>query len=139
VADQVRLVATRVEIPVADLPIVMRAYRIVSLADMHGHMDIFGKVFDRKIHRLDRRNHFFVARWSQIRFVNLDVFAPRFDKPLKILVQKFCCIEHHLRLVVIVLIERYRRQEMRPCHGDFDGLTREGRHVLEFIDKAEIY
>ena len=47
-ADQVGLVAAGIEISVADLPVIIGADRIVALADVHGHMDIFGKPFDAR-------------------------------------------------------------------------------------------
>ena len=39
-ADQVGLVAARIEISMPDLPIIMRADRVVSLADVDGDMDV---------------------------------------------------------------------------------------------------
>ena len=69
-ADQVRLVASCIEIPVTNLTIIIGAYRIVSLADMNRHMNICGYTFDRQVDRLDRASHFFIARRGQVRLVD---------------------------------------------------------------------
>ena len=85
-ADQVGLVAAGIKISMPDLPIIMRADRIVALADVDGHMDVFGKSLDRQIYCLDRGAHFVVARRRQIWLIDLDVLAARLGQSVEILV-----------------------------------------------------
>ena len=77
-ANQVGLVAARIKIAVPDLPIIVGAYRIVPLTDMHGNMNVFGKAFDRQIYRFDRASHFVIAGRGQVWLIELDVLATRF-------------------------------------------------------------
>ena len=54
-ADEVGLVAPRVEIAVPDLSVIVRPDRVVALADMHEHVDVVGQAFDGHVDDVDRR------------------------------------------------------------------------------------
>src|SRR4029077_16698607 len=79
-ANQVGIVAAGIKISMPNLPVIMRSYRIVSLADMHRNMNVFGKTFDRQIYCLDGAPHFFIARRRQVWLIDLDVLTPRFGQ-----------------------------------------------------------
>src|SRR5580658_7059688 len=66
--NQIRFIAARIEVSVPDLPIIMSADGVVSLAYMNGDMNIRGQAFNREIDRFDRGSHFIVARRGQVRF-----------------------------------------------------------------------
>ena len=126
-ADQIGLVPSRIEIPMADLPIVIGPDRIVALADMQRDMDIFRQALDREIDGLDRAAHLIVARRRQIGLIDLDMLAARFGKPTKVVVQQLCRIEHHSLRIVVVFVIGHRRKEMRPGHRDLDRLGEQTR------------
>ena len=95
-ADQIRLVAPGVEIAVADLSIVIRAHRVVALADMDEHMDVVGQTFDRHVDDVDGGADLFVARRREIRLVDLDMLAARLGQLPEVLVQQLAEVGHHL-------------------------------------------
>jgi len=45
-ADEICLITSRIKISVPNLPIIVRAYRVVTLADMDCNMNILGQVFN---------------------------------------------------------------------------------------------
>lgn len=57
-ANQVRLVAPFIEIAVTDLAVVIWANRIVALANMDGHMNVVGNIFDDQIDHIYRGRDF---------------------------------------------------------------------------------
>ena len=55
-ADEIRLITSRIKISVPNLPIIVRAYRVVTLADMDRNMNILGQVFNCYIKLLRPRS-----------------------------------------------------------------------------------
>ena len=104
-ADEICLIASRVKISMPNLTIIVRAYRVVTLADMDRNMNVLGQVFNCYIDCFDRDPHFIVARRSQVWFVDLDMLAACLDKFFEIIVQEFGGIEHHARRVIVMLVK----------------------------------
>ena len=137
-ADQIGLVPSGVEVPMADLSIVIGADRIIALADMQRDMDILRQALDGEIDGLDRTAHLIVARRCQIGLIDLNMLAAGFGKPTEIVVQQLCCIEHHPLRVVVVLVIGHGRKEMRPGHRYFYRSAGKLGNRLEFINKSEV-
>ena len=112
-ADEIRLITAGIEISVPNLTIIVRAHRVVTLADMHGNMNIRRQVFNCYIDCFDRDPHFIVARRGQVWLVDLDMLAACLDEFLEILVQEFRGIEHHARRVTVMLVKGDRGEKMR--------------------------
>ena len=55
-ANEIGLVAADVEIAMPDLPVVIRADRVVALADMHEDVNVVRQSFDRDVDRIDGRS-----------------------------------------------------------------------------------
>jgi hypothetical protein len=70
-ADEIRLITSRIKISMPNLPIIVRAYRVVTLADMDRNMNILGQVFNCYINCFDRDPHFIVTWPGQVWFVDL--------------------------------------------------------------------
>src|SRR5437868_1454337 len=122
-ANQVGLVAAGVKISMPNLPIIVGAYRIVSLADMYGNMDVLGKTFDGQVYCRDRVPHFFIARWGQVGLIDLDVLTTRFGQPDEVPLEQLRRIKHHPRWIVVMLIVGHSSKKMRTRHRDLYGFT----------------
>ena len=79
--NQVGFIAAHIKISMPNLPIIMRAYCIVSLADMHSNMNVFGETFDGQIYCFDSAPHFFIAWRGEVWLIDLDVLTTRLGQP----------------------------------------------------------
>src|SRR4051812_45836466 len=86
-AHKVGLVRAKIEIAMADLPIIIGPDRIISLAYVHGHVHIVWESLNRAIDRLDRSCDLRLACGREIRLIDLDVLASGLSKPAEILMQ----------------------------------------------------
>jgi hypothetical protein len=95
VADKVRLVATGIEVTVANLRVVFLADRIVALADAHRDVDIIGNVLDLKIDRVDRRPYLVFIGHCEERFIDLNVLAACRNQLFEVIMEQLAEIGHH--------------------------------------------
>jgi hypothetical protein len=75
VTDLIRLIASGIEIAMANLPIILFADRVITLTNMHRNMDLGRQAFDRRIDRLDRGGNLIFAGHREQRLVDLNIPA----------------------------------------------------------------
>ena len=74
-ADEVRLVASRVEVAVSDLTVVVWADGVVALADVNGDVDVVRNSLDGLVDDVDGRGDFVLGGRREVRLVDLDMLA----------------------------------------------------------------
>src|ERR1700730_9651609 len=137
-ADQIRLVPAGVKIAVTDLPVVIRADRIIALANMDQNVHIIRKPLDRNVNSVDCSPDFGVFGGREIWLIDLNMLAPGSNQPLEVQVEQLADVVHHPRYVIVIFVIGDSGQKMQSGHCDFDRPTCKGGYHSELLDQTKV-